>query len=600
MTVRTWLKPATTFRLKNFGQFVVAGFSSLSVKCLSPENSGENVMPKRINAKIVALSVLVAMVSVSSVRGADNLGTLQGVVKDAAGAPVAGAFVKMKNAERRLTFMVISQAQGRYSVNVPPGKYVVQGVGGEYQSALSAPKDVAAGRPTSVDVALTDKRAPRLPNAWPGRPPGQGGGEAAGTAPLKLPDGNGKQLVSGKCSMCHDAARIANARHDRAEWLDLIDDMQEYARGSDIARPLTTEEEKVLLDYLMTNFSNADARGRGPRSVDPNSRLPRSLLSGDATKYIAVEFELPKNNVEPHEITVDNRGNGWITQRTGGRLGRFDTNTFTYTEFDPPAGATTKIRLNGIVRGLDNKLWFVDGGPNRRFLNYDTVAEKFNVFPLPKLKYGNATGNSMRAHPNGTVWLSNIGSNQIIRLDPDTKKIDVWEVPAGVQARKNATPYGMAVSGDGKVWFVENTFNQLGRIDPATGKIDEFPIPVKGAVTRKMGSDSEGNIWVGLHVPGKLMRVDYKTTQMTLFDPPTEDSGAYSVQGDQKSKLIWLSQQHADQIARFDPATRTFTEFALANAEEDHRRIEIDPSNSNRIWWTGNTSGRIGYLELLK
>ena len=557
-------------------------------------------MRKRISRKVVASLALLAVVSIASVRGAENAGVLQGVVKDNAGAPVAGAFLKMKNAERRLTFMVISQAQGRYTANVPPGKYVVQGVGGEYQSTLSAPKDVATGRPTSVDVALTDKRAPRLPNAWPGRPPGQGGGEAAVTAPLKLPDGNGKQLVTGKCSMCHDAARIANARYDRAHWLDIIDDMQEYARGSDIARELTSEEVNALLDYLMTNFSDADARGRGGRSVDPNSRLPRTLLSGDATRYIAVEFELPKTNVEPHEITVDNRGNGWITQRTGGRLGRFDTNTFTYTEFDRPAGATPEVRLNGIVRGLDNKLWFVDGSPNRRFLNYDTVSETFNVFPLPKLKYGNATGNTMRAHPNGSVWLSNIGSNQIIRLDPNTKKIDVWEVPAGVQARKNATPYGMAVAGDGKVWFVENTFNQLGRVDPATGKVDEYPIPWKGAVTRKMGSDSEGNIWVGLHVPGKLMKVDYKTTQMTMFDPPTEDSGVYSVQGDPKSKLIWFSQQHADQIARFDPATRSFTEFPLANAEEDHRRIEIDPTNSNRIWWTGNVSGRIGYIELLK
>jgi len=543
---------------------------------------------------------MMAMIAAVSIRAADNTGVLEGVVKDNAGAPVAGAFVKMKNAERRLTFMVVSQAQGRYTANVPPGKYVVQGVGGEYQSALSAPKDVAAGRSTSIDVALSDKRAPRLPNAWPGRPPGQGGGEAAGTAPLKLPDGNGKQLVTGKCTACHDAARIANARYDRAHWLDIIDDMQEYARGSEIARELTSEEVNVLLDYLLTNFSDANARGRGRQTVDPNSRLSRTLVTGAATKYVAVEFELPKTNVEPHEITVDNQGNGWVTQRTGGRLGRFDTKTFTYTEFDPPAGATKKVRLNGIVRGLDNKLWFVDGGPNRRFLYYDTVSETFNVFPLPKLKYGNATGNTMRVHPNGTVWLCNIGSNQIIRLDPTTKKIDVWEVPAGVQARKNATPYGMAVAGDGKVWFVENTFNQLGRVDPATGKIDEFPIPVKGAVTRKMGSDSEGNIWVGLHVPGKLMKVDYKTNQMTIFDPPTEDSGVYSVQGDPKSKVIWFSQQHADQIARFDPATRAFTEFALANAEEDHRRIEIDPTNSNRIWWTGNTSGRIGYVELIR
>src|SRR6266705_4022137 len=271
-----------------------------------------NVMPKRINGKIVAMLVLMALVCASSVRGAESLGVLQGVVKDAAGAPVAGAFVKMKDAERRLTFMVISQPQGRYTANVPLGKYVDQAVGGEYQSALSTQKDVSAGRSTTVDVALTDKRAPHLPNAWPGRPPGQGGGAAAATAPLKLPDGNGKQLVTGKCSMCHDAARIANARYDRAHWLDIIDDMQAYARGSEIARELTNEEVNVLLDYLLANFSDAERGRRARQPVDPNSRLPRTLIQGDATKYIAVEFELPKTNVEPHELTVDNRGNGWL------------------------------------------------------------------------------------------------------------------------------------------------------------------------------------------------------------------------------------------------------------------------------------------------
>ena len=39
-------------------------------------------------------------------------GVVEGVVKDGSGQPLAGAFVKLKNPERRLTFMVISQAQG--------------------------------------------------------------------------------------------------------------------------------------------------------------------------------------------------------------------------------------------------------------------------------------------------------------------------------------------------------------------------------------------------------------------------------------------------------------------------------------------------------
>jgi len=322
-------------------------------------------------------------------------------------------------------------------------------------------------------------------------------------------------------------------------------------------------------------------------------------MQGDATRYVAVEFELPDTKSEPHEVTVDNGGNGWVTQRTGGRLGKLDIETLAYVEIDPPPALSKKVRLNGIVRGLDNRLWFLDGGPNRRWLSYDTVAGEFNTYTLPKLKNGSASGNTMRVRSDGTVWLCSLEANQIIRLDPKTKKFDVWDVPAGVKAGKSANPYGMAISGDSKVWFVENAMNQLGRLDPATGKFDEYPIPEKDAVARKMGMDSEGNIWVGLHLPGKLMKVDYKTLKMTILEPPTKDSGVYSVQGDPKSKLIWFSEQQADQIARFDPATQKFTEFPLANAEADHRRIEIDPSNPNRIWWSGDTSGRMGYIELV-
>src|SRR5216117_3021213 len=91
-----------------------------------------------LNLSMVTL-VAVALVCPRLIHAQDRSGVLQGVIKDASGAPVSGAFVKMKNAERHLTFMVISQAQGRYSVNsLPSGKYVVQGIGADYQSEPSA------------------------------------------------------------------------------------------------------------------------------------------------------------------------------------------------------------------------------------------------------------------------------------------------------------------------------------------------------------------------------------------------------------------------------------------------------------------------------
>src|SRR5215831_6391764 len=93
----------------------------------------------------VALVAAVSYPGAASAQG--TVGTLTGVITDAAGSAVAGAFVQMRNAERRLNFMVITQEQGKYSIDrLPAGKYVVQAIGGEQQSIASTPVEVVAGR----------------------------------------------------------------------------------------------------------------------------------------------------------------------------------------------------------------------------------------------------------------------------------------------------------------------------------------------------------------------------------------------------------------------------------------------------------------------
>ena len=100
----------------------------------------------------VAASALV--VCAQSASALDNAGSLQGVVKNAAGQPVTGAFVRLKNADKRLTFMVPSQAGGAYTAkDLPPGNYTVQAIGGTNQSAISAPVAVSTGKASTMDVA---------------------------------------------------------------------------------------------------------------------------------------------------------------------------------------------------------------------------------------------------------------------------------------------------------------------------------------------------------------------------------------------------------------------------------------------------------------
>src|SRR3954451_6663250 len=142
-----------------------------------------------ITRHFIGTAAAAALFAAGAAQAADDKGAVQGVVSDVSGQPVAGAFVKLKNDERRLTFMVISQEQGRFEAkDLPPGQYRVQGVGGGYQSAWFNNVSVgASGEGAKVGLSLSERQASKDPNS--------------------LPDGVGKELVAEKCGSCHDLRR---------------------------------------------------------------------------------------------------------------------------------------------------------------------------------------------------------------------------------------------------------------------------------------------------------------------------------------------------------------------------------------------------------
>src|SRR5260221_3430410 len=119
---------------------------------------------------LAATAAGVLFVSVHSIQAADFAGSVQGVVKSASGQALPGAYVKLINPEKRLTFMLVSQAQGRYTMNnLPPGDYTQQGIGDGFQSKPTA-VTLTAGKPATADVSLTDKQGDVVPNGWIRRP----------------------------------------------------------------------------------------------------------------------------------------------------------------------------------------------------------------------------------------------------------------------------------------------------------------------------------------------------------------------------------------------------------------------------------------------
>lgn len=539
----------------------------------------------------LALGIAVGLVLVGAqfARAADERGSVQGTVNNASGQPVTGAFVKLKNADRRLTFLVISQDQGRFQANgLPAGQYVVQGVGGNFQSNLSGPVTVTSAGTARVDLALTAARGPMLPPAWPQRIP-EAQADKASKDFKDLPAGDGKDMVAEKCTPCHDVQRILVKRSDRDDWAHTVARMK--TRMAAASYPVLDDAQTTaIVNYLVSSFPPV-------QPYDPNSRLPTDLMKGKALHYRVVTYDLADHHAEPHDVAADPTGNAWVGERAG-KVGRFDPRTLDFVEFRTPPGPAAEDRQSLGNPQIDSHgIMWVPDGPNSRWLSFDTKTEKFLAFAWPKGLSGGAGGNSMALHPDGTIWAT--GANrEVRRLTPGAVKFDVFPSPS---AKSNPGAYGLAVAGDGSVWWAEDEADKMARVDPATGVVEEFPIPyTEGhAFPRRMNTDGNGDLWVALWNAGRLMKIDYKTKQMTIYTPPSKTGGNYSVIVDKKNNLIWVSEHQVDKVARFDPKTEEWVEFPLPEAESDPRRLDIDPTDPNRIFFSGNTPGRVGFVEVL-
>jgi virginiamycin B lyase len=555
-------------------------------------------MSRATISRIAFLAFAVIVLLCASVsRAADQPGVLQGVVKSSSGEPLSGAYVKVINLDKRITFLVVTQAQGLYTANdLPPGKYTVQGIGNGFQS-MPTPATVAAAKPTTTDVSLTAHQPAQLPNGWPGYPGKVAGAEFWMKYPSPpLPDGPGKEILETKCKQCHELWRVVLLKFNEPKWKVTIERMREHIQDAG-AIDITDEEEKTIVAYLSKNYTGLP--GTANARPDPNSRLPLTLASGAGAKYRVVDLDIPTPDAKPHDITVDTSGNGWIVEDIGCCLDKFDPKTFAYIHYVPPAGKKKTVLATPIIQGSGDLLWFIDEN-NRRWFTVNSKTMEYKAYPMPDSIKGPVGSNSMAYdRKSGNVWAGGIGSNQIFRLDPKTGHFDAFPIPSYAKTHKNSLPYGVAVSGDGALWFAERDVNLIGRVDPLTGKVDEYPSPGVTPIPRRMTSDQLGNIYIGMHETGDIVKIDYETRKMTSYTPPTKNESPYGFSADLKNGYVWFSEQASDKLARFDPKTETFVEFALPNAETDIRRIEVDQNRPNRVWWTGDTANHMGYLEVL-
>jgi len=204
-----------------------------------------------------------------------------------------------------------------------------------------------------------------------------------------------------------------------------------------------------------------------------------------------------------------------------------------------------------VIVGPDGAPWITDSGLNA-IVRVDPKTREVKRFPLPASR-GYANLNTAAFDGRGVLWFT--GQSGVYgRLDPKSGEVRIYDAPRG------RGPYGIASTPEGSIYFVSLAGSYLARIDAATGaaQVIEPPTPNQGA--RRVWSDSRGRLWVSEWNSGNVSRYDPKTREWRAWRLPGERPRAYSVYVDERD-IVWLTDFSANAIVRFDPGTERFESF---------------------------------------
>lgn len=272
------------------------------------------------------------------------------------------------------------------------------------------------------------------------------------------------------------------------------------------------------------------------------------------------EYPIPED-LYAHDVWADPAPGGpvYFSAQSGGRLGILD----------PKSGRVDTVALgrgaapHGVIQGADGSVWLTDGGRNA-IARVDPKTKEVKRWPLPA-DSGSANLNTAAFDGRGELWFT--GQAGIYgRLDPKSGALKVFQAPRG------AGPYGIQSTPDGTPYFASLAGSYVARIDIASGaaRVIEPPTPRQGA--RRVWADAHGRLWVSEWNSGNLSRYDPASGRWTTWKAPGRAPHVYAVYVDDTGK-VWASEWTAQVMLRFDPVTEKFETFKSSSGHANVRQI---------------------------
>jgi len=375
--------------------------------------------------------------------------------------------------------------------------------------------------------------------------------------PPELPDGEGKELVQGICTTCHQTNLIVGtAGYTQDGWHGLSSTMIE----------LPDEVSTTITSYLAKNFPPKP--GRQP-----------TLVPGKTNISIR-EWNVPTLGQRPRDPLQMEDGTIWWAGMWGSLVGRLDPHSGEMHEYklDPMA------RPHSILNDAEGNIWYTGNG-NGTVGMLDTHTGEITVYPMPDPAARDP--HTPIFDEDGTLFFTLQNSNMLGRLVPSTGDIKLITMPT-----PRARPYGIKLDSQQRLWVAYNGSNKLAMVDRATMEVTEYANSTPESRIRRLALTSDDTIWYVDSARGYLGHFDPKTKEFKTWPSPSgPTSHPYAIEV--VDDVIWYNESgmRPDALVRFDPKTERFQSWAIPSGvgiirhmrETPEGNLVIHQSSSNRV-----------------
>ncbi len=516
---------------------------------------------------------LLPMILLSLCGPAVHAASIAGTVKGPDGAALSAVFVQAQNKKTSITNMVLTDSQGRYRIEkLPAGDYKISTRRMGYHGEPIASVPLSAEQNASFDLSLN-----KSPVQWNELNIYQAG---------KLwPASPAKDKVFSTCFTCHGfQTRMATVQRNLDGWRSAVKFMQ-VAMKFGLGDRLDDGQVETIATYLNGLFGDQAVLAKSPE-LAPGFKDTLRPVSSDALNIAYVEYDMPTPDRMPFSAAPDKDGNFWIPNfGIANKISRLDPKTGQMQDYSVPNMGTAAI--HSAVPAPDGSVWLTEQGSNKlgQWDPQTRVVTEYQDAYLPgKLGYGAGSKHTLRYDGDGNVWAS---GSPLTRLDRKTKKYTRFDDIRAV--------YDVKEDSNGNIWFTRPDTDQIGMVDYKTLKVSLWTPPTPHCFPRRMDIDTDGIVWFGEYNAGKIGRFDPKTQKFTEYPLPGPAPTPYGFAIDANHNM-WYSSYETDVLGRFDPKTGTTVEYPFPHSENTIREIIRDAQG--RMWYGSPSNDRVGYFAL--